>query len=306
VTVRGNMAGRPFEQRIAVELPTQSQASSAIASVWARERIGELEREMRDGETRDLVDALTDVALSHRLVSRFTSFVAVEERVAPARDAHGPTRTVAVPVELPEGVSPAHVFDSSLSLARFQPGDPELRVHAPYDARAVVAVFPFGETRTLAWEPRLSLWTTRFLVPRGTPEGNYHIQIVVTLADGTQERTSEGYTVDGSAPDVEVTFEAEPMAGADVEVIARQRFTAADRALHGRRRTEILSDVARLRLTTEDGSAIRMELVRPGVWRGTWHVPEDAPAEAELRLVAFDVAGNRSARVVRVEIEDAE
>lgn len=305
ITVRGRLAGQPFEQQIAVELPALRQDDSAIASVWARERIGELERRMHDGDDPALVSELTDVALSHRLVSRFTSFVAVEERREVRADGSGEPRTVVVPVELPEGVSASRVFGSSLSLARFQPGDPELRVEAPPSARAVVASFPFGETRTLRFEPRLGLWTTRFLVPRGTPEGNYHIAIVVTMPDGSQERLDQGYTVDGSAPEVELELDGIARPGAEVRLVARQRFTHADRALHGRRRrTQILSDVARIRVITEDGATIRMTLVEPGVWEGTWAVPADASGEATLALTAFDVAGNRGTRAVRVEIEE--
>ena len=303
ITVRGRLAGRPFSQAIEVSLPAHDEAHSAIASVWARERIGELERSMRLGETQALTDQLTDTALSHRLASRFTSFVAVEGRLVPAGEGGDPSHTVMVPVAMPEGVSPEHTLGSSLSLARFQPGDPELRVDAPADARAVVAVFPFAETRTLSFEPRLGMWTTRFLVPRGTAEGNYYIAIVVTTADGRQERMSQGYTVDGSAPDVEVSFEGELIPGTEVRVVARQRFTAADRRLHGRhRRVEIVSDVARLRLTTESGELIHLRMLEPGVWEGTYRVPSDGRSEARFTLAAFDVAGNRGTRIVRVEI----
>ena len=305
VTVRGRLGGRPFAQRVEVVLPEREEANGAIASVWARERIAELERTIRArGEAPALTDALTDVALSHRLVSRFTSFVAVESRVIAAADQTDPSRTVMVPVEMPEGVSADRVFESSLSLARLQPGDPELRVGAPPDARAVVAVFPFGDTHELRFEPRLGVWTTRFLVPRATPEGNYHIAILVTLADGSQERLSESYTVDGSAPEVELSFEGALVPGAEVRVLARQRFTDADRRLHGRLRVDIASDVARLRLTTDRGESIVLSMSEPGVWEGVYAVPDDASGEAALTLTAIDVAGNRGVRVVRVAIEE--
>ena len=124
------------------------------------------------------------------------------------------------------------------------------------------------------------------------------------MPDGTQQRLTQSYTVDGSAPDVEVSFEDALIPGTTVRVVARQHFTAADRRLHGRRPdVEILSDVSRLRLTTETGEAIRMRLVEPGLWEGSYVVPSDARGEARLRLVAFDVAGNRGTRIVRVAIE---
>jgi Ca-activated chloride channel family protein len=306
VTVRGRLAGRPFEQAVEVTLPGREDRNGAIASIWARRRISELSRTMHTAESPQVVEDITQVALDHRLMSQYTSFVAVEHRVIEEGEAGGPPRTVPVPVELPEGVSAERIFGgSSLSLARFMPGDPELRVEAPADARAITAVFPFGETLELEYEPRLGLWTCRFLVPRGTPEGNYFIDIIITAADGSQERIRQGYTVDASAPDLDVRVVGQARRGERVYVEAQQRFTAADRALHGRRRrVEILSDLARLRLEQPDGTAIALERVEPGLWRGTWQVPEDAPASVSLRATAFDMAGNRGVRTVAIDIAE--
>lgn len=300
ITVRGRLAGRPFQQTLEVTLPVEEQDHAAIASLWARARVAELERQMHGGTSERLEEELTRVALDHSLVTRKTSFVAVERRVVTDTNG-GPPRLVAVPSELPDGVSADGVFGSDLSLARFQPGDPELRVDAPSDARSVTADFPFGDTKELHFEPRLGRWTTRFLVPRETAEGNYHIQIVITLADGTQERLSQVYTVDGSAPDVDVELVGDPATGS-VRVVAKQRFTEADRALHGNRRVEILSDVARLRATLSSGERVQLRMVEPGHWEGELAVPEDGPVE--LRVTAYDVAGNRGTRTHRFEVAE--
>ncbi|MEM9071867.1 MAG: VIT and VWA domain-containing protein [Myxococcota bacterium] len=302
VTIRGKLAGRPFEQRLAVTLPAQNVDHSAVASIWARQRIAALTRTMVRGENEATVEEITQVAIRHRLMTPYTSFVAVEHRVVEEADATGPSRQVVVPVELPDGVSPERLFQSSLSLARFQPGDPELRVGAPPNARQVTAVFPFGDTHDLTYEPRLDAWTTRFLVPRDTAEGNYHIAVVVTLADGTQRRILQPYTVDGSPPDVDVSFLDPVRAGAEVRIRAEQRFTDADRALHGRLRTEIRSDVARLRITM-NGTAIDLAMVEPGVWEGTLAIPDDVDEDLALSVTAFDVAGNRGERSVAIEVE---
>jgi Ca-activated chloride channel family protein len=212
---------------------------------------------------------------------------------------------VAVPVEMPAGVSPARVFgSSSLSLARFMPGDPELRVEAPADAQAVTAVFPFGETLELDYEPRIDQWTCRFLVPRGTAEGNYVIEIIVTDRHGRQERFQQPYTVDASAPDLDVELVGDARRGETVRLEARQRFTAADRALHVGRRSRILSDIQRVRVTTEDGQAVSLRRVRPGLWRGELEVPEDAPESISLRTTVYDMAGNRGEQTLDVYVTE--
>ena len=59
--------------------------------------------QMFSGEVKSLVDAVTQTALSYRLLSQYTSFVAVSEEVRVNPD--GGKVTVEVPVELPQGVN---------------------------------------------------------------------------------------------------------------------------------------------------------------------------------------------------------
>ena len=54
-----------------------------------------------------LKEAVVEVALAHRILSPFTSFVAVEDRVV---NEGGELRTVTVPVEMPQGVTYEGVF----------------------------------------------------------------------------------------------------------------------------------------------------------------------------------------------------
>jgi Ca-activated chloride channel family protein len=54
---------------------------------------------------------VTNMALIYRLMTRFTSFVAVEEQV---RNVDGKFQTVQVPVEMPEGVSHDGVFGKAV------------------------------------------------------------------------------------------------------------------------------------------------------------------------------------------------
>jgi Ca-activated chloride channel family protein len=103
VTVRGRVAGRPFERVLNVNLPAVESANAAVASVWARQKIASLSREEHTHpDNRELAEAITSVALRHHLVSRYTSFVAVEER--PSGPAGRPLQ-VSQPNEAPQGVN---------------------------------------------------------------------------------------------------------------------------------------------------------------------------------------------------------
>ncbi len=78
------------------------------------------------GERPDAVNEITQLALEFRLMSPYASFVAVEEKVV---NEGGKTRTVQVPVEMPESVSYEGVFgDHGAAGTMVQLGPVRLRV----------------------------------------------------------------------------------------------------------------------------------------------------------------------------------
>ncbi|HXJ34431.1 MAG TPA: VIT and VWA domain-containing protein [Candidatus Eisenbacteria bacterium] len=112
VVLRGFQQGRAYEQALDVTLPAAEPEHDAIASMWARAKVEALTNEdlsaMQSGSfPAPLKDQIVQVALAHRIVTPFTSFVAVEDRVV---NEGGVTRTVAVPVEMPQGVTYEGVF----------------------------------------------------------------------------------------------------------------------------------------------------------------------------------------------------
>ncbi len=112
VRLRGRMAGREFARDLRVTLPASERQHDVLASLWARTRIDDLMGQdyggMQSGTTRtDLRDAITQLGLDYRLMTQFTSFVAVEEMTVTDG---GQPRRVEVPVEIPEGVSYEGVF----------------------------------------------------------------------------------------------------------------------------------------------------------------------------------------------------
>jgi Ca-activated chloride channel family protein len=100
VTVRGTAGGVPVELAVPVELPATAD-HPAIATVWARARIAELTRAEIRGATAETADEITRIALEHRLMSRYTAFVAVDRSTVTAG---GDAVPVAVPVEVPAGL----------------------------------------------------------------------------------------------------------------------------------------------------------------------------------------------------------
>lgn len=112
IRLKGQMSGREFVREIPIELPENEPRHDVLATLWARTRIDDLMSQdyagIQNGNARDDIrEGITQLGLSFRLMTQFTSFVAVEEMTV--TDA-GEPRKIEVPVEMPEGVSRAGVF----------------------------------------------------------------------------------------------------------------------------------------------------------------------------------------------------
>lgn len=103
IRIRGRSAGRRLALEVPVELPAVAERNGALASLWARARVASLEPRVWAGSDRAAVEAITALGLEHRLVTAYTSFVAVDRsRVV----SDGSPRTLVQPVEAPEAVDP--------------------------------------------------------------------------------------------------------------------------------------------------------------------------------------------------------
>ncbi|MEM6732200.1 MAG: hypothetical protein AAF658_11635, partial [Myxococcota bacterium] len=101
IRIRGIADGRAQSMKLSVSLPKRESANAALATLWARSKIEDLERDAVRGKSATEVErAITDLALDFRVVTRFTSFVAVDKQ----RSTNGKLTTVVQPVETPEGV----------------------------------------------------------------------------------------------------------------------------------------------------------------------------------------------------------
>src|SRR5689334_8413994 len=110
IRLKGKMAGCDFVRDLPVELPDTMASHDVLASLWARARVDDLMRSLpgQDPEniSDELKDTVTQLGIEYRLLTQFTSFVAVEEMVVTDG---GQPRRIDVPVESPEG-APAEKF----------------------------------------------------------------------------------------------------------------------------------------------------------------------------------------------------
>jgi Ca-activated chloride channel homolog len=109
IRLKGKMAGNDFVREIPVELPETMASHDVLASLWARARVDDLMGQGLYGRRAenmraDLKDAITQLGIEYRLMTAFTSFVAVEEMVVTDG---GQPRRIDVPLESPAGVNMA-------------------------------------------------------------------------------------------------------------------------------------------------------------------------------------------------------
>jgi Ca-activated chloride channel homolog len=112
IRLLGNMSGRPFNRSLTVDLPGREPDHDVLATLWARRKVDDLMKQdwngIQQGNARaEVKDAITKIGIDYRLVTQFTSFVAVEETVV---SDGGAPRRIDVPVEMPNGVSYEGVF----------------------------------------------------------------------------------------------------------------------------------------------------------------------------------------------------
>jgi Ca-activated chloride channel family protein len=112
IKLRGKSGGREVIRDVQLVLPASEPRHDVLATTWARARVDDLMGQdyqgiQRGAASRDVQEAITQLGLDYRLMTQFTSFVAVEEMVVTDG---GQPRRINVPVELPEGVSYEGVF----------------------------------------------------------------------------------------------------------------------------------------------------------------------------------------------------
>jgi Ca-activated chloride channel family protein len=112
IRLKGKMSGNDFVREIPVQFPDNEARHDVLAALWARQRIDDLMGQDYAGAQYanmkpELKETITQLGLEYRLMTQFTSFVAVEEMVVTDG---GQPRRIDVPVEVPEGMDRRGVF----------------------------------------------------------------------------------------------------------------------------------------------------------------------------------------------------
>ena len=111
IRLKGKMSGRDFVRDISVDFSSTEQ-HDVLATLWARTRVDDLMSQDFNGAQQgtmkeDVKQQIVQLGLDYRLMTQFTSFVAVEEMIVTDG---GQPRRIDVPVEVPEGVNRNAIF----------------------------------------------------------------------------------------------------------------------------------------------------------------------------------------------------
>ncbi len=105
IKLKGFMSGREIVREIPIVFPENENQHDVLAVLWARNKIEDLTRQnykevQNESALARLKEDVTKLGLEYRLMTQFTSFVAVEELTVTEG---GKPRRVDVPIETPEG-----------------------------------------------------------------------------------------------------------------------------------------------------------------------------------------------------------
>src|SRR5262249_29663101 len=104
ITVKGNVEGEDVSWPLTVSLPQEEKGHDALAKVWARQKIEHLMQQTYYHTSPAVEEMVTAIALDYKLMSQYTSFIAVDSRKsADENSAATPPRRMLVPVPLPAG-----------------------------------------------------------------------------------------------------------------------------------------------------------------------------------------------------------
>ncbi|MBL4633845.1 MAG: hypothetical protein JKY56_08225, partial [Kofleriaceae bacterium] len=193
LTMNSVVSGKSKKEQISL---SPAIAGTMVAKRFASAQIAKL---TRDGADKDII-----VAMSREfgVMSKHTSLLVLESEEAYQQ--HQIERKKKEALKLAANAQAPQVTggdldnldgrQASLSPDHIQPGDPEVRIPAPADARSVVLVFPFGETKIAHYDETSRTWIARFLISPETPDGEYWVQVRIEHADGRLEDLRLPYT----------------------------------------------------------------------------------------------------------------
>ena len=256
--------------KMRVELPVEALGHPQLPRLWAQARVNALlDQIARDGETREAVDEIIALSRKYKFVTPYTSFLAAPR--------------------------------SLLRPRIIRPGDPVLRVHTDPSITSVIALFPFGLTKSLrhlASEDKVAdrsrkddadrLWETRFLAPTDMRDGTYTVRLILRDAGGRTYSEAKTFVIASTAPTVKIAMEKTRYRRGEL-MLVKAGATATTRTLTAR-----LEGAPALDLRWNSAA---------GASTGQMRVPETlAPGVYTLSVTAEDVAHNMGSQEVQLEI----
>ena len=308
LTLSGMLNGKRVSTRVSLTANENGVHSTQpyISNRYGALKIAELQK---DGVANR--DEIIKTSLEYGIMSKYTSFLVLESEEAYRQ--YGIERRNRTDGQSPritgQDLESLNDAQAGLNPSHIQPGDPEIRIPAPENARSVVVVFPFGETKIATWEPAMNSWVVRFLIDRDTPEGIWEVLVRITHDDGKIEIVKLNYTVDTTAPTVTLQLCPNRNRHGWVKLIATQIETPSDmESATPRFRTAspqiatFIPDLRRVEVELNSGRILKMKRM-PETGEFVAHINQHTAPQINdhIRVIGFDRALNVSEEEATVE-----
>ena len=257
--------GGAMDANIKADLPGEELDHPQLPRLWAQARVNALlDQIAREGESRAAIDEIIRLARKYKLVTPYTSFLAVPRALLRPRV--------------------------------IRPGDPVLRLRTDPAIQSVIALFPFGLTKPLRHladedtpgEDGGRLWETRFLVPTDMRDGTYSVQLILRDTGGNTYREAKTFVIASTPPTVKIRLDRRQLHAGEA---LRVRATASATA---RTLTARLDGVAPASLRWSSAAGANV---------GTLQIPAGLPTgRYTLTVTAEDIAHNIGSEEVQVEV----
>ena len=167
--VQGMRDRQPLRISGTAALPAAASDHPELPRTWAQARVDALLAKIeRDGEDQASIDEIIRLSRKYKFVTPYTSFLAVPRALLRPRV--------------------------------IRPGDPVLRVKADPSIVSVIALFPFGLTKSLRYLTREDTWQTRFLAPVDMADGVYDVRLILRDRNGGVYRESKTFVIASHPP----------------------------------------------------------------------------------------------------------
>jgi hypothetical protein len=280
----GELAGKPFRQRWSLG---QARPASRINQRWASREIHRLQAEGADKEE------IVELSQKFGVLSKHTSLLVLESEEAYKEHQIERRQAEIARANTPQvsggDLDNLNGQSASLSPDNIQPGDPEVRIPAPRDARSVVLVFPFGDTKLAHYDEDAQTWIARFLIDQDTPDGRYWVRATIEHRDGSIEELSLPYTVDTSPPNVKVR--AYLQKNGRLRIVVKQVLQGQGSA-----------DAKRVDVQLPWGRSETLIMKREGFFRRAVKLAIPIGDSIELRVVVTDAALNQRVETITVPV----